>query len=154
MTKKNILGIDTLVEATRLRSEELRTLNLPLKNMRATTVSQNTARTFTAAELKGGYIVRDTLTPTGSVSDVLPTGTLLVSGLGLVTGDSFHFQYDVNNSASSYSAFLLIGSGGTYRTNSQSTASAGAKGTNRYVIICTSSTTYDLYRLTNLAMVP
>ena len=151
MSKKNTLGIANLLQATNVRANNLIASDFIIKNRQAVTVSNIAGVTYTTAQMKTGWIVRDTLAHAGSITDSFPTASLLVSELGLAVGDSLDVQLDIYNTASAASVFTYGGSGSTFMTNAASIG-AGVKNANIYRFTVTSSTTYNIYRITTVTL--
>jgi hypothetical protein len=101
--------------------------------------------TYTSSEIMNGMIERSVNTPSGNVIDVLPSATSLISEYNLKTGDSFNFNIRIDNSSSSYTWALYAGAGGTARTFV--TVAASGKVFISYIVLITSSTTYNVYRI-------
>jgi hypothetical protein len=151
MSKKNTLGIANLLQATNVRASNLIASEFIIKNRPVVTVTNIAGVTYTTAQLRTGWIVRDTLAHAGSISDSFPTTALLISDLGLAVGDSFDVQLDVYNTASAASVFIGAGSGGTFMTNSSS-VTTGVKSMNIYRFTITSSTTHNVYRIATVSL--
>lgn len=151
MSKKNTLGIANLLQATNVRANNLIASDLLIKNRQAVTVSNIAGITYTTAQVRTGWIVRDTLAHAGSINDFFPTASLLISDLGLAVGDSFDVQVDIYNTASAASVFTYGGTGSTFMTNAASVG-AGGKNTNIYRFTITSATTYNIYRMTTVTL--
>lgn len=90
----------------------------------ATVDSTNGARTYTAAELLGGLILRD---PAGAArNDVTPTAALIVAGLpGAVVGTSFEFT--IRNDADEDEAITVTAGAGVTLSGTMTIAQNNSK---------------------------
>lgn len=100
---------------------------------RATVTTDNTAaaRTYTAAELLGGLILRD---PNGAArSDVTPTAALIVAGIaGAVVGSSFEFT--IRNTADAAETITVTAGTGVTLSGTMTIAQNNSK---RFLAVCT-----------------
>lgn len=112
VTASKALVVDANKDIGTLRN--LRATNV-IKGWTATSDATVGARTYTAAEILGGIIVRDT--NGAGRTDVLPTAALLVAALpGAAVGDVV--ECDIINGADAAETLTLsAGSGGAFDTN-------------------------------------
>lgn len=100
---------------------------------RATVTTDTTAgvKTYTAAELLGGLILRD---PAGaSRSDVTPTAALIVAGIaGAVVGSSFEFT--IRNTADAAETITVTAGAGVTLSGTMTIAQNNSK---RFLAVCT-----------------
>lgn len=91
-----------------------------LPTLTATSDATAGARTYTAAEILGGIIVRDT--NGASRSDVLPTAALLVAAMpGCAVGDTIRC-WIINGADAAEVLTIGAGSGGAFDTNQTATS--------------------------------
>lgn len=100
---------------------------------RATVTTDSTAgaRTYTAAELLGGLILRD---PNGGArNDVTPTAALIVAGIaGAVVGSSFEFT--IRNTADAAETVTVTAGAGVTLSGTMTIAQSNSK---RFLAVCT-----------------
>lgn len=133
-----------LISGKILNSGKITSKGLIIKNINNTKITCDICCFITPVNIKGGLIIRNTLSPIREVIDTLPSAKNLISELSLSIGDSFIFYINLNNSNSSFSYSLNSGEGGKFRTTSSSEPKVFQ--IIKYTITITSLTAYDIYK--------
>lgn len=105
-----------------------------------TVTAETATATLTAAELLGGFIDG---TPTAAATYTLPTAALMFAALNQGgVGNAIEFTIK-NSAAGAYTITVAAGTGGTEK----GTMTIAQNNSKRFMLIVTSSTTYDVYSL-------